>query len=240
MARRIIQEFGDDFDRRLWNSSDSGILGAVPPRLSPRPNLSNTAVKPSAAPIRPLAHTGGLSRTNQSAPPSKDAFEGLGPMTTTSKPAPTMGEARKLRTGLAIVNTPIIPSDYKRRDTSKVNSVSRQPSLSPRPNYLSTTPSHPKSISPTPTPGTSNVSSSPKLSSFPTSGSMVSASRITNGPTIESRFPSLEELDARFIPSVNLLYPSSVIDASRNLSSHLPKSADSQSQFPSRDRKSVV
>ena len=222
--------FGDNFAQELWNSSDPNSSGAVPPRLSPRPNLTTTAVNPNTAPIRPLAYTGGLSRTNQT---SKDAFEGLGLMTTTSKPAPTMGEARKLRTGLAIVNTSIIPSDYKRYDTRKVSSRSRQPSLSPRQNYLSTTPSHPESVSPTPTSGTSNLLS-PKLSSLPTSGSMVSTSRITNGPTIESRFPSLEELDARFIPSVNLLYPSSVIDASRNLSSQLTKNTESQSQLPSR------
>jgi len=219
--------FGDNFTQKLWNSSDPNISAAAPPRLSPRP------VKPSTVPIRPLAHTGGHSRTNQSAPPTKDAFEGLGLMTATSKPTPTMGEARKLRTGLAMVNAPIIPSDYRRQDTSKVPSIPSQPSLSPRPSYLSTTPSHPKSISPTPTPGTSNASSSPKISSLPTSGSIAPASRITNGLAIESRFPSLEELDTRFIPSVNLLYPSSVIDASRNLS-QLTKNTESQSQLLSR------
>ncbi|KAF8808057.1 hypothetical protein BYT27DRAFT_7166536 [Phlegmacium glaucopus] len=221
--------FGDNFTQKLWNSSDPNISGAAPPRLSPRPNLTTTALKPSTPSIRPLAYTGGVPRTNHSAPSTKDAFDGLGLVTTTSKPAPTMGEARKLRTGLAIVNSPIIPSDYKRQDTGKVNSSSRQPSLSPRPNYLSTTSSHAKSISPTPTPGTSNASSSPMLSSLPTSGSIAS-SRITNGLAIESRFPSLEELDARFVPSVHLLYPSSVVDASRNLSSQLTKNIESQPQ----------
>lgn len=221
--------FGDNFTQNVLNSLDSNHSLPVPPRLSPRPDLTTTAKL--SAPIRSLAHTGGISRTKQGAPPSKDAFEGLG-LTTTSRPAPTMGEARKLRTGLAFVNAPIIPSDYKRHDNSKISSSSRQPSLSPRPNYLSTTPSHPKAISPTPTPGTSKVSS-PKLPSLPTSGSMASTTRITNDLTTESRFPSLEELDARLIPSVNLLYPSSVIDASRNFS-RLTKSAENQSQLPSR------
>ena len=219
--------FGDDFAQNLWNSSDPSFSGAVPPRLSPRPNLTTTAMKPSTAPIRPLAHTG-VSRTNQSAPASKDAFEGLGLMTTTSKPPPTMGEARKLRTGLAMVNTPIIPSDYKRQDTNKVKSSSRQPSLSPNPNYLSKTSSLPKPISPTSTASTS----SPNISSLPTSASVASTSRITNGLTIESRFPSLEELDARFIPSANLLYPSSVVDAGRNFPQPT-RNAESQSQLPS-------
>ena len=226
--------FGDDFTQNVLNSLDSNHSLPVPPRLSPRPNLTAPA-KQSGAPIRSLAHTGGMSRANQSASPSKDAFEGLGLMTPTSKPAPTMGEARKLRTGLAFVNSPIIPSDYKRLDNSKISSSSRRPSLSPRPNYLSTTPSHPKAISSTtPSPGTSKVSS-PKVPSFQASGSMASTSKITNGLTTESRFPSLEELDARFIPSVNLLYPSSVIDASRNFSSQLTKNAEKQSQqLPSR------
>ena len=225
--------FGDNFTQNVLNSLDSNPSLPVPPRLSPRPNLTTTTAKQSGAPIRSLAHTGGISRTNQPASPSKDAFEGLGLMTPTSKPAPTMGEARKLRTGLAFVNAPIIPSDYKRHDNSKISSSSRQPSLSPRLNYLSTTPSHPKNISPTPTPGTSKVAS-PKLPSLPASGSMASTTRITNGLTTESRFPSLEELDARLIPSVNLLYPSSVVDASRNFSSRLTKNAENQSQLPSR------
>ena len=225
--------FGDNFAQNVLNSLDSNRSSPVPPRLSPRPNLTTTTAKSSGAPIRHLAHTGGISRTNQGAPPSKDAFEGLGFVSTTSKPTPTMGEARKLRTGLAFVNAPIIPSDYKRHDNSKISSSSRQPSLSPRPNYLSITPSHPKTISPTPTPGATKVPS-PKSPSFPASGSMASTTRITNGLTTESRFPSLEELDARLIPSVNLLYPSSVVDASRNFSSQLPKNAENQSQLPSR------
>ena len=221
--------FGDDFSQSVLKSLNSNNSLPVPPRLSPRPNFTTTTAKPSGAPIRSLAHTGGMSRTNQGGPPSKDAFEGLGLMTPTSKPAPTMGEARKLRTGLAFVNSPIIPSDYKRHDNSKISSSSRQPSSSPRPNYLSTS-SHSKAISPTtPSPSSSKVSS-PKVPSFSASGSMASTSKITNGLTTESRFPSLEELDARFIPSVNLLYPSSIIDASRNLSSQLNKNTENQSQ----------
>ena len=217
--------FGDNFAQSVINSLDSSHPLPVPPRLSPRPNLTTSTAKLSVVPIRPLAHTGGMSRTSQGASPSKDAFEGLGLMTSTSKPAPTMGEARKLRTGLASVNSPIIPSDYKRHDNSKTSSSSKRLSLSPRPNYLSTTPSHPKAISPTPSPGTSKVS-------LPASESMPSTTRITNGLTTESRFPSLEELDSRLIPSVNLLYPSSVIDHSRNFSQS--KNAENQSQLPLR------
>ena len=224
--------FGDNFTQNVLNSLNSSHSLSVPPRLSPRPNLSTTTAKPNA-PIRSLAHTGGISRTNQGVPPSKDAFDGLGLLTTASKPAPTLGEARKLRTGLAYVNSPIIPSDYKRNDNSKISSSSRKPSLSPRPNYLSTTPSHPKAISPISTPSASKISS-PKLPSLPSSSSMASTnSGIINGLATESRFPSLEELDARPIPSMNLLYPSSVIDANRNFS-QLTKNAENQSQLPSR------
>ena len=224
--------FSDDFAQNVMNSLDSNNSLLVPPRLSPRPNL--TTAKSSGAPIRSLAHTGGMSRLNQGASPGKDAFEGLGLMTPTSRPAPTMGEARKLRTGLAFVNSPIIPSDYKRQDNNKTSSISRKPSLSPRANYLSITPSNPKATSPALSSDSSKISS-PKLSSFTPSGSMAATSRITNGLTTESRFPSLEELDARLIPSVNLLYPSSVIDAGRNFSSQFTKNAENQSQqLPSR------
>ena len=226
--------FGDNFTQNVLSSLDSNHSLPVPPRLSPRPNFTTPTAKLNT-PIRSLAHTGGISRTNQGAPANKDAFEGLGLMTTTSKRAPTMGEARKLRTGLAFVNTPIIPSDYKRNDNSKISSGSRQPSLSPRPNYPSTAASHPKAISPTPTPSTSKFSS-PKLPSLPASasGPLTSTTRFANGLTTESRFPSLEELDAQLMPSVNLLYPSSVVDASRNFASQLTKNAESQSQVPSR------
>ena len=226
--------FGDNFAQSLWSSLDPSFSDAAAPRLSPTATL-----KPSAVPIRPLAHTGGAPGTNQSAPPGKDAFEGLGLITTTSKPAPTMGEARKLRTGLAMVNTPIIPSDYKR---SKISSTSRQPSISSRPNYLSTTPSYPKTASPIPTPSTLNVNvSSPKLSSHTAPGSTASTSttsisRVTNGLTTQSRFPSLEELDAGLVSPVNLLYPSSVIGTSytsRNPNSQSTKSIESQSPLVS-------
>jgi AP2-associated kinase len=69
--------FGDNFAQNVLNSLDSNLSVPVPPRLSPRPNLTTTTARPSGAPIRSLAHTGGISRTNQGAPPSKDAFEGL-------------------------------------------------------------------------------------------------------------------------------------------------------------------
>ncbi|KAF8167404.1 hypothetical protein B0H34DRAFT_803645 [Crassisporium funariophilum] len=195
--------FGDDFAEKLWNASDPNSSAALPPRLSPRPAVPANSMKP----IRPLAHTG---TRQDSSSQRKDAFEGLGLMTTSSKPAPTMGEARKLRTGLATMST---QRDYGHRDSDKANINTTRATPSPRPNYLSTTPSHPQSISPVPTASSSNTS----WNSRSPSGVATSSPANTDGLPVESRFPSLEELDAQFTPNPNPLYPSSVNDASNKL-----------------------
>ncbi|KIM47542.1 hypothetical protein M413DRAFT_439207 [Hebeloma cylindrosporum] len=217
--------FGDDFAQKLWNSQDPN---SPTPRLSPRPNVN--ALKPNDTHVTPLIFTG----TSKIRPKQdrlqqkkdKDAFEGLGLTSTAPKTAPTLGEARKLRTGLATLSTSTNQGDYRQLDKAQPN-VDR-PSPSPQPRYLSTTPVHTQSISPVPTPGNSSF----KLSPYATSMARVSpsASAKADGP-IESRFPSLEELDAQFKPTANSLYPSSVIEATPK---YVPQSAPATRQSESR------
>lgn len=208
--------FGDDFAQKLWNSQDPN---SPTPRLSPRPNMN--VLKPNDTPLTPLMFTG----TSKIRPKQdrlqqkkdKDAFEGLGLMAAVPKTAPTLGEARKLRTGLATMSTSANLGDYRQREHDKAQPNLERPSPSPQPRYLSTTPVHTQSISPVPTPGGSSF----KLSPYATSMARASPSAKADGP-IESRFPSLEELDAQFKPVANSLYPSSVIEAT---SKYVPQSA---------------
>ncbi|KAJ3514015.1 hypothetical protein NLJ89_g2618 [Agrocybe chaxingu] len=224
-AEKTRTGFGDDFSEKLWSASDPN--SALPPRLSPRPTQNPSTLKPNDTPVTPLAFTGSrlirpkADRLAQNR--EKDAFEGLGLMASTIKPAPTLGEARKLRTGLATMSSPI-PSDYVPRSGEKANGITPRPTPSPRPTYLSTTPAQPKSISPVPTPGINASSWKPPQSSGPSP-----SSANAEGLPTESRFPSLEELDARFLPSS--FYPSSVNDASSKYSPQSSRQPDTRSQF---------
>lgn len=217
--------FGDDFAHKLWNSQDPN---SPTPRLSPRPNMN--VLKPNDTAVTPLIFTGiskirpKQDRLQQKK--DKDAFEGLGLMVAAPKTAPTLGEARKLRTGLATMSTSTNQGDYRQREHDKAQPNLERPSPSPQPRYLSTTPVHTQSISPVPTPGSSSF----KLSPYTTSIARTSPSAKTDGP-IESRFPSLEELDAQFKPTVNSLYPSSVIEATPK---YVPQSAPAIRQSESR------
>ncbi|KDR85677.1 hypothetical protein GALMADRAFT_234684 [Galerina marginata CBS 339.88] len=230
--------FGDDFAEKLWNSSDPNSTVPLPPRLSPRPNINMNVIKPTDLPVTPLAFTG----TSRIRPKQdrlmqnrdKDAFEGLGLMTSTPKSAPTLGEARKLRTGLAIMGTSTT-HDNNYRDPGKLSATSDRPSPS-QSKYLSTTPFQPQSISPVPTPGTSS-SAFYRPSPSP-SGTSPAPSVTTDGLPIESRFPSLEELDAQFnpskMPSANAFYPASVNDASSRYIPQMTKQSGNRSQYSSR------
>ncbi|KAJ3569732.1 hypothetical protein NP233_g4856 [Leucocoprinus birnbaumii] len=165
--------FNDDFAQKLWASTtNANSIKPSAPTPSPRPQ----AYSPSPHP-RP-----GIVGENAKPKPDlhlyvnkeRDAFEGLGLMTPVSKPAPTLGEARKLRTGLAImstnVNRPIRPSPSPR-----LRPKAHTPRVSPIP------PTRPLE------PETSSWSSRPALDRANSSA--------------ESRFPSLEELDATFTPN---------------------------------------
>ncbi|KAF8910082.1 hypothetical protein CPB84DRAFT_1764569 [Gymnopilus junonius] len=220
--------FGDDFAERLWTSAD--------PNSTSEGDINTSVLKPTDPPITSLAFTGTsklrVKPDRLAQNKNKDAFEGLGLMTSVPKTAPTLGEARKLRTGLAVMS---VSSTYENfyRNAGKSNSNSDRPTPSPQPKYLSLSPVQPQAISPLPTPGSSN-SAYFRPSPSPSKASPSPATTTADGPTIESRFPSLEELDARFTPSssqpVNALYPSAVNDASPRYTPHA-RLTDRRSQY---------
>lgn len=210
--------FGDDFAEKLWTTSDpnSDSRKASPQRNATSPASNGTN---EISVITPLAFTGSrMLRPRQdriipNRDKGKDAFDGLGLMTPSVKPAPTLGEARKLRTGLAVMSSPVPPQgDYLRSSTDKNTSGSPRPTPSPRQTYLSPTSSHLPSVSP--------VSSNSSLGTTrPTNTSSLPSSGVTDGLPIESRFPSLEELDARLGSSANSLYSFVINDSSKKYTS---------------------
>ncbi|KIJ21989.1 hypothetical protein PAXINDRAFT_105693 [Paxillus involutus ATCC 200175] len=169
--------FGDNFAEKLWNSYDGAKTGsAVTPAA-----LTEKATSTKIAPPLEGSRTTKLVITK-----GKDAFDGLG-LASTTTPAPTLGEARKLRTGLAAVNAysraVITPSPSL--VAAKPSSV--RPSPSPRPSLPHTSSSW-RSV-PAVQPVSSSTSSGPPVS-------------LQLGDTYaETRFPSLEELDATFASS---------------------------------------
>lgn len=231
--------FGDDFAEKLWRSSDPNTVLPPPPKVSPIPSPSSVnQLRSQAAPIRHVAHTGNdISRRDR----EKDAFDGLGLSVSSEKPAPTLGEARKLRTGLAIMSTNMVtPQSYNRND-EKQSANSIRPSASPRTPYL--TPQLPQQPSSSPAPSiASNSSSTWRSASFPSSGPNPPTASRPDGLPIESRFPSLEELDAQFSP--NLMYPAAARSADNRYATHhlVVRSNDKPPQLPPRpaERKSVT
>ncbi|KAF8640415.1 hypothetical protein AX17_000081 [Amanita inopinata Kibby_2008] len=197
--------FTDNFVEKLRPSIESS--SALAPKSivasTTTPKLSDSSLgnsKEINAPLRstPHANTGAVSRRIPLPHAEKDAFDDLGLGFPAEKPEPTLGEARKLRTGLAIMSS----ARANRLD------VENRPSASPRPAYLS-----PQSYMQT----QAFLSTSPSNASTPASSrrtSPRSSSRPPPSPTadgipIESRFPSLEELDATFAsdPSVSRVHP---------------------------------
>ena len=166
--------FGDNFAENLWNAYDSNRAGPG--------TTSTTAEKAALSRIAPLE---GSRTTKLVITKGKDAFEGLG-LTSSTPPAPTLGEARKLRTGLASVNAynrpAVLHSPSSTATKPKSTAVSIKPSPSPRPSL-------------------SHVSTSWKSSS---AMKPISSSAASTTPAFsqigdlfaETRFPSLEELDA--------------------------------------------
>ena len=231
--------FGDDFAEKLWRSSDPNIVLPPPPKISPIPSPSfANQLRSQAAPIRHVAHTGSdMIRRDR----EKDAFDGLGLSVSSEKPAPTLGEARKLRTGLAIMSTnTVTPQSYNRND-EKQSANSMRPSASPRTPYLTPQPPQQRPSSPAPS-TTSNSSSSWRSASFPPSGPNPPTASRPDGLPIENRFPSLEELDAQF--SANSMYPAAARSADSRYATHhlVVRSNDKPPQLPPRpaERKSVI
>lgn len=197
--------FGDDFGEKLWDSFDPSNK-AHPPALPNRGIVSppSDAAKepPKFSATSTFIGSDAFSAKRPSALRGKDqdAFDGLGLMSSSnSKPPPTLAEARKLRTGLAVMSTNS-PNGYATYDSNK--STITRPTPSPRPTHLAQPQS---SLSPTPL---NPANSGSSWSSQPPS-SRPSSSNPADGGTPESRYPTLEELDATFSgPSPNTRGPS--------------------------------
>ncbi|KAH7923886.1 hypothetical protein BV22DRAFT_1047856 [Leucogyrophana mollusca] len=166
--------FGDNFAEKLWNAYDTNVdtsLPSAPAKIAPKEGSRNTR----------LTITKG-----------KDAFEGLGLSPSDVPPPPTLGEARKLRTGLAAVNgnsRSVITPSPSISATRPAPSPAPRPTPSPHP--AQPTPSSSWRSTPSIQPSSNNPSSLPQLADL----------------TAETRFPSLEELDATFGTSSTTFIP---------------------------------
>ncbi|KAK0208641.1 hypothetical protein DFS33DRAFT_1304796 [Desarmillaria ectypa] len=170
----LSKGFGDDFATKLWDEFESGPIKSPPQLSSPRPH--DTTPKFPARQQPTAGSTTGYSKLSSSVR-SKDAFEGLGLSISDKKPAPTLGEARKLRTGLAVMS----PVSHSFGSSDLYNGAVRS---SVSPSYLTL---------PDPAPLKSSGSGSSWSSQPPSSRP---ASPVDTAA--EARFPSLEELDAKF------------------------------------------
>ena len=232
--------FSDNFTENL-STPEPNKPSFLKSKSSPRPTTNLVTPKDNEMLITPtpLAFTGSRmlrpkqDRVIPNKHKEKDAFEGLGLMSPSIRPAPTLGEARMLRTGLASMSsTPANQGDYLRATTDKLNSSSSspRPTPSPRPSYFS--PIHSQLVSPLST----QDSPGPFLTTQATTSARLPPAGNAESLPIESRFPSVEELDGRFVPSVNSLYPSAVYDGSIRLTTQLSsKPADVRSPlFPTK------
>ena len=207
-----IQTFDDDFGTKLLDSTSTS-----PP---------DNALKSMAIKYRPPAFTGSEpARSNNLAITKvkvKDAFGDLGLGNSIQPPAPTLGEARRLRTGLATMTA----SPQVNANQSKPAGLSNRPTPSPRPSHQSRSPSRfqssPSSHTPSP-----NYLSSWKPVNQPLMSERVPSS-VPDGLPVESRFPSLEELDATFSQK----HGSDVTDGPKSQ----PVGALLQPPFPPRNR----
>ncbi|KAF9015725.1 hypothetical protein BDQ17DRAFT_1341538 [Cyathus striatus] len=159
----------------------------------------------------------------------KDAFAGLG-LSIIDKPAPTLGEARKLRTGLAITSTSFHGNSggyYGARYGDKLQTPSSgnltplpQPQPQPSP-QLQSRPSPRLQHSPQPYSSSSNPISSSSASGFTGRIPLPASPSSGNSGNVpaESRFPSLEELDATFPGSSYNVSASTIAPAPTNITS---------------------
>ena len=177
-----IQTFEDDFGTKIWDSASTG-----PP---------DNALKSTAIKYRPPAFTGSEpARSNNlviAKVKVKDAFGDLGLGNSTQPPAPTLGEARRLRTGLATMTA----GPQINAKPIKPGGLSNRPTPSPQPSHLSRSPSRFQSSPSSHTPSPNYLSSWKPLNQSLMSERV--ASSVPDGLPVESRFPSLEELDATF------------------------------------------
>ncbi|KAK2461458.1 hypothetical protein APHAL10511_005921 [Amanita phalloides] len=176
--------FNDNFGERFRPSMDHPAAQIGLKQIS----ASKSASLPKEASVatRHTPHSA-ISIVSRKIPPprmERDAFEGLGLGLPSDKPEPILGEARKLRTGLAILGStrPRLESD-NRTSSPRPSYLTPQPYLQTQ-GFLSTSPSN-----------ASSASSTAQIASRPPSSMNI------DGMPIESRFPSLEELDVNFLTS---------------------------------------
>lgn len=238
-TRQTSMGFGDDFAEKLWRAPNPNSSSATPPRPSPDPA---SLLKPSL--MKPLSHTGNDQSFRGSSNSQKDAFEGLGLMTSMGRPAPTLAEARKLRTGLAIMSTQTHNQrGYNQSESSpRPTGQNSRPTPSPRPSYLTPTNggkgfSTSNYVSPVPSPVPTGSSWQNANKPSPSVSSTAPTAPGPDGTPIESRFPSLEEIDAQFPASS--LYPSSTRapDRDSRFLSQQPKSASAVASSSSNNDK---
>jgi AP2-associated kinase len=163
--------FADSFD---------GTPSSAPrmPTLPPRPSISANVTSSSSR----VPGVGASTYT-------KDAFAGLGLAFADTKASPTLGEARKMRTGLASMGS----YSSTRDPTAGLNmNTSMNTPSSPRPRSTLAAPDmpgrQPTSPKPRPTSGLGPPSPKPHGRSAPPSTDL----------TPEERFPSLEDLDRKY------------------------------------------
>ncbi|TFL06833.1 hypothetical protein BDV98DRAFT_541335 [Pterulicium gracile] len=191
------QGFGDDFAENLWKAFDQ-------PSASPSPAIPATAPqKPPVVTSRAESYNdaaAGSAYKPTTAPRGKDAFDGLGGFDPSrSQKAPTLGEARKLRTGLATMSAGLstqVSNGFQRDKPSQPSDLLRP---IPSPSVASSRPQ------PQPTPASlgssyTTVSSIPNWRNPSPAGNRPPSSVARDGESPETRFPSLEELDAAFSP----------------------------------------
>ncbi|PFH52282.1 hypothetical protein AMATHDRAFT_2286 [Amanita thiersii Skay4041] len=173
--------FNDNFTDKIPLSVD---ISSPSPRPTERSDVN--------MPIRSAPHksTGVLLRKIPLSHAERDAFDDLGLGLSTKKPEPTLGEARKLRTGLATLSS------------NKTHRMipNAQPISSPQSSHL---------LPPTQLQAQGFLSASASNASS-TGGSYMTPPQVVSRPgssmksdgiPIESRFPSLEDLDATFSSS---------------------------------------
>ncbi|KZT08782.1 uncharacterized protein LAESUDRAFT_757489 [Laetiporus sulphureus 93-53] len=191
--------FGDDFTSfgKSFGDFQPAKSPAPSPKAQPYPQLQpQSQPQPQTLPApspRPLPSTPQMQ--HQSMRRAKDAFDGLGLAAQPSPP--TLGEARKSRTGLATFSSSLnsaassSSAQYLSTASNQVNGLGTSNTVY-RP---------PTSHSPLPPPSP-QLQSQPPLSSLPPSMQPWRASRVPSSQgqplSAEERFPSLEELDREF------------------------------------------
>ncbi|KAI0725929.1 hypothetical protein C8Q72DRAFT_961172 [Fomitopsis betulina] len=173
-ARTPVEKgFGDDFSAGFSKTFGDSFQPSRSPQPTPSP--------------RPPAVSTALNR-NTSMRKAKDAFDGLG--FSAQPPPPTLGEARKSRTGLASMHM-----NQSNSPGAAMSSYLSTPGV--QMSGFGTSFHPPSSHSPMPSPSPRPVlqpSTTPSVPSWRPSSSKGDAL------TAEERFPSLEELDCEFTP----------------------------------------